>query len=48
MSAPSKVIRVDAEVRAHIEKNGKMGDTPNAVLRRLLGIDDGAEKRGKK
>jgi hypothetical protein len=36
----SHIIRVDDEVFAHLQKNATaLKDSPNAVIRRLLGID---------
>lgn len=35
-----RVIRVDADVYAALEKQAKGFDTPNAVLRRILGLDE--------
>jgi hypothetical protein len=38
--APSKVIRVDDEVWQLLQRNAiPLNDTPNAVIRRLLGLD---------
>ena len=36
----SKTIRIDTEVYEHLQSHAQpLSDTPNTVLRRLLGID---------
>jgi len=36
----SRTIRIDDEVFAHLQKNATaLKDSPNAVIRRLLGLD---------
>jgi hypothetical protein len=38
---PSKVIRIDAEVWAELQRRARpLEDTPNSVLRRVLGLPD--------
>jgi len=41
------IIRVSKEVAGHIAANGKYGDTPDSVLRRLLGLPERTAKRKK-
>ena len=38
---PSKVIRIDGEVWAELQRRARpLEDTPNSVLRRVLGLPD--------
>jgi hypothetical protein len=45
---PSKVIRIDEEVWAELQKRARpLEDTPNSVLRRVFGLpDEGSEADG--
>jgi hypothetical protein len=45
--APSKVIRIDEEVWAELQRRARpLEDTPNSVLRRVFGLSEEATEQG--
>ena len=40
MMKPSKVIRIDAQVWAELQRRAPLEDTPNSVLRRVFGLPE--------